>query len=148
MLDEPTANLDFGNQVRALGTIRGLARQGYAVLMTSHSPDHAFLTAHEVLLLKDGAVFARGAPDEVIDDAVLSGLYGTPTVVARAPVAGGGCVKVCDCAICKQAASETEAFKTCGELPIPADAQENACFVRGDFYRFRLYACRTPIAQF
>ena len=90
MLDEPTANLDFGNQVRALGTIRGLARQGYAVLMTSHSPDHAFLTAHEVLLLKDGAVFARGAPDEVIDDAVLSGLYDTPTVVSRAPVAGGG----------------------------------------------------------
>ena len=43
VLDEPTANLDFGNQVRALGTIRGLARQGYAVLMTSHSPDHAFL---------------------------------------------------------------------------------------------------------
>ena len=95
VLDKPTANLDFGNQVRALGTIRGLARQGYAVLMTSHSPDHAFLTAHEVLLLKDGAVFARGAPDAVIDDAVLSRLYDTPTVVARAPVAGGGCVKVC-----------------------------------------------------
>ena len=53
------------------------------------------ISAHEVLLLKDGAVFARGAPDEVIDDAVLSGLYDTPTVVARAPVAGGGCVKVC-----------------------------------------------------
>ena len=48
-----------------------------------------------MLLLKDGAVFARGAPDEVIDDTVLSGLYDTPTVVARAPVAGGGCVKVC-----------------------------------------------------
>ena len=53
-----------------------------------------------------------------------------------------------DCAVCQQAASETEAFKTCGELPIAADAQENACFVRGDFYHFRLYACRTPFAQF
>lgn len=95
VLDEPTANLDFSNQVRTLGTIRSLAQQGYAVLMTSHSPDHAFLTAHEALLLRNGTVYAHGAPDEVIDGPTLSELYGTPTVVSRAPVAGGGHVKVC-----------------------------------------------------
>ena len=53
-----------------------------------------------------------------------------------------------DCAVCKRAVSKAKAFKARGELPVAADAQKNACFVRGDFYRFRLYACRTAFAQF
>jgi iron complex transport system ATP-binding protein len=43
LLDEPTANLDMGNQIKVLRVIRELADQGYSVLMTSHLPDHAFL---------------------------------------------------------------------------------------------------------
>ena len=57
-------------------------------------------------------------------------------------------VSVFDCAVCKQAVSKAEAFKARGELPAAAGAQKHACAVRGDFYRFRLYACRTSFAQF
>ena len=45
-MDEPTASLDFGNQALVLRQVRALAeRDGLAVLMTTHHPDHAFLVA-------------------------------------------------------------------------------------------------------
>jgi iron complex transport system ATP-binding protein len=39
VMDEPTASLDFGNQVRVLGEVRALARRGIAVIMSTHDPD-------------------------------------------------------------------------------------------------------------
>jgi iron complex transport system permease protein len=54
VLDEPTANLDFGNQVRVLGVMARLATQGLAVVIATHFPDHAFLVASQVPLLQGG----------------------------------------------------------------------------------------------
>jgi len=76
VLDEPTANLDFGNQVRVLAEIVRLRERGIAVLLCSHDPGHALEVADEVLLIKDGKTFARGIPSDVINDANLSSLYG------------------------------------------------------------------------
>ena len=77
LLDEPTANLDMGNQIKVLRVIRELADQGYAVLMTSHLPDHAFLLRSRVAVLADGKIAVVGWPEEVITDTVLSTLYNT-----------------------------------------------------------------------
>ena len=60
LLDEPTANLDMGNQIKVLRVIRELADQGYAVLMTSHLPDHAFLLRSRVALLAHGTIAVVG----------------------------------------------------------------------------------------
>ena len=95
VLDEPTASLDFCNQVRTLKLIRRLADQGYTVLMTTHSPDQAFLAATRVLMLQGGLVFADGSPDTVITSETLSSLYDTPAVIAESTIAGGKTVKVC-----------------------------------------------------
>lgn len=96
VLDEPTASLDFANQVRTLQMIRNLSNQGYAVLMTSHSPDHAFLIANKVILIRDGTVFGAGSPDETITEDALSRLYGTQAkVFAQDMEATGKKVKVC-----------------------------------------------------
>jgi iron complex transport system ATP-binding protein len=76
VLDEPTANLDFGNQMRVLAEIARLREAGIAVLLCSHDPGHALEVADEVLLLRDGKTFARGAPSDVVTDANLSHLYG------------------------------------------------------------------------
>src|SRR3954463_1610899 len=54
LLDEPTASLDFGNQVHVLQKISALAASGISILFSSHDPDHAFLTSQRVLLLADG----------------------------------------------------------------------------------------------
>lgn len=86
IMDEPTANLDYGNQVRMLKVINLLASKGYAILMTSHFPDHAFLACNKVALLKDGSIFEVGKPDKVVTSENLTNLYGTPICVTSAEI--------------------------------------------------------------
>jgi iron complex transport system ATP-binding protein len=88
VLDEPTASLDFGNQVRVLERIAALARSGIAILFSSHDPDHAFLCAQRALLLAEGRALEIGAPREVIRPDTLQRLYGVSVQVL--PLAGGG----------------------------------------------------------
>jgi iron complex transport system ATP-binding protein len=87
VMDEPTASLDFGNQVRVLERILALAGSGIAILFSSHDPDHAFLGAQRVLLLGEGRVLESGAPREVVRADTLQRLYGVPVEVVQ--VAGG-----------------------------------------------------------
>jgi iron complex transport system ATP-binding protein len=87
VLDEPTASLDFGNQVRVLERISSLARSGIAILFASHEPDHAFLCAHRALLLGEGRALEIGAPREVIRPDTLQRLYGVSVQVL--PLPGG-----------------------------------------------------------
>ena len=75
-MDEPTANLDYGNQVRVLEQVHRLSRQGYTVIQSTHNPEQAFLYADEVLAIRNGIVAAQGAPNAVMDAALISGLYG------------------------------------------------------------------------
>ena len=87
VLDEPTANLDFGNQVRVLQKMTALARSGIAVLFSSHDPDHAFLCATRALLLAEGQVLEAGAPREVIRADTLERMYRVSVRVV--PLPGG-----------------------------------------------------------
>jgi len=81
VLDEPTASLDFGNQVRVLQKISTLAGSGIAILFSSHDPDHAFLCARRALLLAEGRVLETGAPREVIRADTLERMYGVSVKV-------------------------------------------------------------------
>lgn len=76
ILDEPTANLDFGNQIRVLRTIQFLRSTGIAMFMTTHSPDHAFLCGTHVALMKNGRILAAGDPQEVLTESLLTEAYG------------------------------------------------------------------------
>lgn len=76
LLDEPTSHLDIGNQVKILEIVNRLARDGITILMASHFPDHAFLTAHQVGILKHGRLRALGNPDETLCESVLYDTYG------------------------------------------------------------------------
>jgi len=87
VLDEPTASLDFGNQVRVLERISALAASGIAILFSSHDPDHAFLCARRVLLLAEGRVLEAGAPREVIRPDTLERMYRVSVQVV--PLPGG-----------------------------------------------------------
>ena len=84
IMDEPTANLDYSNQVKILRVIKVLAEQGYSILMTSHFPDHAFLGCNKVVLMRDGLFMAQGSPDDVVTSENLSKLYATPVCVTTA----------------------------------------------------------------
>ncbi len=84
ILDEPAAALDFSNQVRVLRTIRGLARDGYGILMTTHSPDHAFLVCSRAILLRDGYVLEDSPPEKAVTSENLTRLYHVPVCVTGA----------------------------------------------------------------
>jgi iron complex transport system ATP-binding protein len=75
LLDEPTSHLDFGNQIRVLNLVRKLAATGLPIIMTSHFPDHAFMTSNKVALMRQGEFIDMGAPDDVITDNNLEKVY-------------------------------------------------------------------------
>lgn len=75
VMDEPTSNLDFGNQVRVLRRVKELASSGLGLLITTHMPDHAFLSATKVAVLKDGNILAIGTPDTVMTEDTLQAAY-------------------------------------------------------------------------
>jgi ABC-type cobalamin/Fe3+-siderophores transport system ATPase subunit len=87
VLDEPTASLDFGNQVRVLERIAALAGRGISILFSSHDPDHAFISAQRALLLAQGRALEIGPPAEVIRPDSLRRLYGVEVQVLQ--VQGG-----------------------------------------------------------
>jgi iron complex transport system ATP-binding protein len=88
VMDEPTASLDFGNQVRVLERVAALAAGGISILFSTHDPDHAFLAAQRALLLAEGRVLALGTPREVIRADTLERLYHVAVQVV--PLEGGG----------------------------------------------------------
>lgn len=83
LMDEPTANLDFGNQQRVLREIRALTEQGYTVLMSTHNPEHALHYATHVLALHDGKLCADGETEAVLSAALIEKLYGIPVVISE-----------------------------------------------------------------
>ncbi len=82
ILDEPTANLDFGNQVRVLRRLRQLADRGLAVVFSTHRPDEAFHGASHALLLARDGTLRYGAPEIVITAENLKAVYGVAVKVA------------------------------------------------------------------
>jgi len=82
VLDEPTASLDFGNQVRVLDAVRSLAeRRGLSVLVSTHHPEQAFACADRVAVLAGGALLQIGAPADVITRETLRACYSVDVVV-------------------------------------------------------------------
>ena len=86
VMDEPTANLDYGNAFRVMERVRSLAGQGFTVLFSTHEPNHAFRYADRVLALKGGEVLADGAPEKALTEETLSALYGVDVAVRTARV--------------------------------------------------------------
>jgi iron complex transport system ATP-binding protein len=78
VLDEPTANLDFGNQGKVMRQIKALTAQGLGVLFTTHDPNQALRFADRVALLSNGALQTIGLPGDVITGASLQQLYDAP----------------------------------------------------------------------
>lgn len=75
ILDEPATGLDFGQQIRLAAILRGLARDGFIVLSTTHDPIRARTSFDRAILLHQGRVLADGAADGVITDEAIRQLY-------------------------------------------------------------------------
>lgn len=76
VMDEPTANLDFGNQNRVMGCVSALSARGYIVLFSTHDPNQALLYASRALTLWDGRILTDGSPEYALTEETLKTLYG------------------------------------------------------------------------
>lgn len=85
IMDEPTSNLDFGNQIRVLKLIKDLVTySNIGLIMTTHHPNHVFLCGTKVILMKDGKVFKSGDPCEVMKEENLKEIYGAKVQLINA----------------------------------------------------------------
>ena len=75
LLDEPTAHLDYGNQLRAVKMIKTLAERGFGIIMTTHNPDHAMLLGDTVAVLDKAGHLNVGKAETILTEETLSDLY-------------------------------------------------------------------------
>lgn len=83
VMDEPTASLDFGNQVKVMEIAKRLAQSGYLIFLSTHNPQHVLHYADRVLLLDDGKLVGDGKPRDVLSESVLSKIYDVPVSVSE-----------------------------------------------------------------
>lgn len=75
ILDEPTSHLDFGNQIKLLEIIDNLAKSDLSIIMSSHFPDHAFLSSTKVAIMKNKSFIDFGKPEDVVTEENLKKAY-------------------------------------------------------------------------
>lgn len=77
LFDEPTAHLDYSNQVKVLRMIKDLSKMGFAIAVTTHDPNHAILLDGNVALFDGAGHVEFGSAEEMITEEKLNGIYGS-----------------------------------------------------------------------
>lgn len=93
IMDEPTSNLDFGNQIRVLRQIDRLAKSGIGVILTTHYPNHVFLCASSVAVIKGRQDFVIGGVEEIVTQQLLEEIYGIDVSIVKTESPAGQAVK-------------------------------------------------------
>ena len=92
VMDEPSANLDFGNKIRVMKTVKSLTEDGYTIIQSTHDPDQAYFYSDKILALHGGKILAWGSPQETMTEEMISTLYGVDVEVCSMH---GDRVRVC-----------------------------------------------------
>ena len=85
VLDEPTSDLDIGNQALVMSHVKALSDEGFAVIMSTHDPSQAYAHSNRVLALCDGKVLSIGKPENVISKDLLKKLYNIDSKITTLP---------------------------------------------------------------
>lgn len=75
-LDEPTASLDVGQQLRLLELLRALAESGKTVLLVLHDLGMALTVSDRILAMREGNLLFSGTPEEFLAREIPQALYG------------------------------------------------------------------------
>lgn len=96
IMDEPTSNLDYGNQIKLLEHIKKIAEKKHiGVFMTTHHPDHVLMYASKAILLERNSKVTIGRPKKVITDEYLINAYDVEARVMEIENSCGGKIAVC-----------------------------------------------------
>ncbi len=78
LMDEPTAHLDYGNQLKVLRMIRDLAAKDYGIVLATHNPDQVLLLDAKTAVIDRDANFHFGTWQEILTEELLKDMYGVP----------------------------------------------------------------------
>lgn len=85
LLDEPTAHLDLGHEVRIFRLVDRLVREdGLTAVTVTHNLNLASRFAHRLVLLVEGRVVEEGTAAEVIRPGPVERAYGWPVTIQDA----------------------------------------------------------------
>ncbi|RLM71327.1 ABC transporter ATP-binding protein [Halorubrum sp. Atlit-8R] len=86
LLDEPTTFLDLHHQMEVMEIIETLRDESeVTVVVVLHDIEQAARVADRVVALKDGAIRARGTPEEVVTEDLLAEVFEIDAAVDRTP---------------------------------------------------------------
>jgi iron complex transport system ATP-binding protein len=89
LLDEPTTYLDVAHQVEMLDLLLDLNRaRGTTVVMVLHDLGLSARYADHLVALRAGALYAEGAPADVVTETMVSDVFGLRSRVITDPVSG------------------------------------------------------------
>jgi len=77
ILDEPTVGLDIKAQLNFIEMVRKIAKERTIILVTHHL-EEIFPEISNVVLIKEGNIYAQGSKKEFLNDANLSYTFGLP----------------------------------------------------------------------
>lgn len=83
ILDEPTSNLDYGNQLMVLEKLRELNRKGVGIIYSTHNPELALTYSSRILTLNAGKISTYSSPEELIEADTLDRLYGRKLYIKK-----------------------------------------------------------------
>ena len=75
IFDEPTSNLDFGNQYKVLELMKSLIKEGKTIIYTTHNPNQVIEAKTNVIVIDDGKVLLSGDYKD-INNEILKKIYG------------------------------------------------------------------------
>lgn len=77
LLDEPTTFLDLHHQLEVMEIVRALREEReVTVVVVLHDVEQAARYADHLVALRDGAIHARGPPEEVVTEELLAEVFG------------------------------------------------------------------------
>ena len=84
ILDEPTTYLDISYQMEVLELVRRLNREmGMTIVMVLHDLNMAARYSDYLYVIKDGGLYAGGAPGEVITQETLRDVFRIEADITR-----------------------------------------------------------------
>ena len=87
LMDEPTSHLDITHQIKILDLVKSLSeKQGLTVVIILHDLNLASAYCDHIALMKDGKIFAKGPPAEVLTGEHIEEMYGTKVYIRNDPV--------------------------------------------------------------
>ncbi len=76
IMDEPTAYLDIGRQIKFAEMIKTLAEGGKTIILVLHDILFAVKISDSIVCLRDGTAAKCGTPDEILHADMIQKLYG------------------------------------------------------------------------